>query len=86
MITDPHGGPLGVLEMGASAGADQAGRSHRLAAALLTSAADDEVADPELVTLFARMVLAELPASGWRLGDAQITGWLNSQSQHRLAS
>ena len=72
--------------MGASARADQAGRSHRLAAALLTSAADDDVADPELVTLFARMVLAELPASGWRLGDAQINGWLNSQSQHRLAS
>jgi len=86
MITDPHGGPLGVLAIDASAGADQAGRSHRLAAALLTSAADDEVADPELVTLFARMVVAELPAAGWRLGDAQINGWLNSQSQHRLAS
>ena len=85
MITDPHGGPLGVLEPVASPGVE-ADRSHRLSAAVLASATDGGAADPELIALFAQTVLAELPVSGWRLGDAQINGWLNSQSQHRLAS
>jgi len=86
MITDPHGRPLGVLEFGASPGADQANGSHRLAAALLASATADDPADPELIPLFAQTVLAELPVTGWRLGDDQITGWLIAQSQRLLLS
>ena len=86
MITDPHGRPIGVLETGALPAADQADGSRRLAAALLASATDDDLSAPELIALFARTVLAELPVNGWRLGDAQIAGWLNAQCQRRLVS
>jgi hypothetical protein len=86
MITDPHGGPLGMLQFSASDGTEVADSPQRLAAALLASSTDDRVADPELTLQFARTVLAGLPASGWRLGDQQIVGWLIAHTQNRLVA